>query len=229
MENKKLEKDELLQLFDACVKSAYSLWAVAIENLKSEDTKYISLGLSELAMEELGKSYTCLSYYCLAGKRGVWKQFWTDWKNHTVKAHRAFFYEFFSLHRYQIDGYEKYVPSLRKIIPLEKEVSFYVDFNYNKKLVLKPWQEIDVTEIANRVLSVVGPINTAMKVQTLIEKNNDENYILGISKYAFNTITSEMFQQDVEKVIAQMKNGIVEHDRALNDIWNMFNTENKND
>jgi hypothetical protein len=72
---------------------------------------------------------------------------------------------------------------------------------------------------------VVGPLNVAFKVKKMIEENKDEDYRMAVSNYALQTITSNMYQQDVEKVLRQMKNGISEYDRALNDIWNLFNPE----
>ncbi|WP_446725140.1 AbiV family abortive infection protein [Mucilaginibacter sp. SJ] len=55
----------------------------------------MGLGIAELALEELGKSYTLLAYHSKAFTITDWKRFWKDWKSHEVKASRGFFYEFF--------------------------------------------------------------------------------------------------------------------------------------
>lgn len=227
MKNKMLTKEQLLNLFTASIENAFSLFSIATDNENKENTRHISLGLAELALEELGKSYTCLSHYCLAEQKEkeIWIAFWTDWKNHTVKAHRAFFYEFFSLLRFEIKDYANFFPTIRKSIPVEKEVSFYVDFDFKKNEIIKPFKAINIDELFHRVSSVIGPLDAALKVNKIIEENKDEDYRRAVSNYALQTITSNMYQQDVETVLRQMKNGISEYDRALNDIWNLFNPE----
>jgi AbiV family abortive infection protein len=226
MKNKTLTKEQVLSLFMASIENGFSLATVAIDNIPKKNNMHISLGLAELALEELGKSYTCLSYYCLTEqKEEIWADFWKDWKNHTVKAHRAFFYEFFSLFRIEIKDSGKLFPTIRESIPVEKEVSFYVDFDFKKNEIVQPFKAINTDELFYRVSSVVGPLNVAFKVKKMIEENKDEDYRMAVSNYALQTITSNMYQQDVEKVLRQMKNGISEYDRALNDIWNLFNPE----
>jgi hypothetical protein len=57
-----LKKDELKTLFNGLVDNAKLLFdAVRELSLKYEKKKIQSLGLAELALEELGKSYTCLA------------------------------------------------------------------------------------------------------------------------------------------------------------------------
>jgi hypothetical protein len=52
---------DLEKLFDATIKNAGSLTSSVI-SLIHTDQKQIALGLAELALEELGKSFTCLAY-----------------------------------------------------------------------------------------------------------------------------------------------------------------------
>ena len=219
-----LKQIEILDLFISSIDNAYSLFTMAQNNSKAEETAHISLGLAELALEEIGKSYTCLAYYCLAEKDGDhWSEFWKDWKNHKVKAYRAFFYEFFSLLRIQIKDSEDTFPTKRNSIPEEKEISFYVDYDCNTNKVIVPRSEIEYHEMLIRITSVFGPLNAALTVKDLLLLNTANNYRLAISRYALNTITSDMYQQDVNNIIERMKNGDVDYDRALNDIYNMYN------
>lgn len=224
MKKRGLSKEQLLAIFTACIENALSLWTLAIENIKNEKTRHISLGLSELALEELGKSYTCLSYYCLTYAEEMWPTFWKDWKNHIVKAHRAFFYEFFSLLRLETKDSVKFVPTGRGSIPTEKEVSFYVDFDYLQQRIIIPISAMDNDELVHRVSSVMGPLNAALQVNKMMKENEDDDYRNAISNYALHTITSNMYTQDVQNVISKMKKGIPAYDKALDDIWILFNS-----
>jgi AbiV family abortive infection protein len=224
-----LKQNELILLFDASINNALQLFNSATVIFKENDIKHISLGLAELALEELGKSYTCLAYYSFGGiddrdSVAIWKNFWKDWKNHTVKAHRAFFYEFFCLWRIEIEDSSKFAPTSRKTIPTEKEISFYIDFDMNDRKIINPFQNIDVNETVNRVTSVIGPLNAALAVQKLIRDNNNE-YTTAISDYALITITENVYQQDVEAVLAKMKKNLRNYDKALYDIHELFTTK----
>jgi AbiV family abortive infection protein len=223
MKNNMLTKKQLIDLFNASIENAMALFDIAFDNYQKEKTAHISLGLSELSLEELGKSYTCLSYLCLGGIPGnYWVDFWKDWKDHNTKAYRAFFYEFFSLLRVEIEGLKGYFPTKRERLPLEKEISFYVDFDNKRNRVVTPFQEIEKMEIYNRVSSLIGPMNSAQKVKDLIANNDNSEYQLAISKYALLTLTSNMYKQNVEEVLSTLKNGNKENDKALSDIWKMF-------
>lgn len=226
MKNTVLTKNELLGLFDSSITNAKALFDIAFANYQKDETAHISLGLCELALEELGKSYTCLAYYCLSEKQGNhWVDFWKDWKDHKTKAHRAFFYEFFCLVRLEITGLVGYHPTKRESIQLEKEISFYVDFDHRSRKVLIPLAEIDKMEIYNRIGSLIGPFNSAYKVRDLINLNKQIDYRMAISNYSLMTLTTNMYQQNVKEVLDSLKNSKIDYDRALNDIWIMFNPE----
>ncbi len=59
-----LKREELFELFCSAVDNAYYLYKTASEtSFHLENKKFPSLGLAELALEELGKSYSCLAMY----------------------------------------------------------------------------------------------------------------------------------------------------------------------
>lgn len=227
MKNCQITKSELLDLFYASNKNANSLLSVALTNAFNENSGQISLGLAELALEELGKSFTCLSYYFQSDEDADWVDFWKAWKNHTIKAYRAFLYEFFSLLRMELPQTAVNGITKRAKIPLEKEVSFYVDFDCKTKKILQPFMEIDKTEIVSRVSSVIGPLNTVGLLEKLIKKNSSEIYLNAISRYAHIVMSTEIYQQDVEFLLPTLKNGVLENDMAIDDIWMMFSGKNK--
>ena len=139
----KLKKEELLELFNSAVDNSFYLYECSQKILFELDkNKYPSLGLAELSLEELGKSFTCLAYYSNVQNLDNWKEFWSEWKNHDLKAHRAFFYEFFSLFRIELE-YENEkdtldFPSVRRKFSKEKEASFYVDIDKGNRKIHKP-------------------------------------------------------------------------------------------
>lgn len=221
-----LSKINLIDLFNASLNSAESLFDAALSIVKQDDIAHVSLGLAELSLEELGKSYTCLAYYHFGGQKSiVWKDFWKDWKNHEMKAHRAYFYEFFCLIRMEIVGDKIKGPSYRDRIPHEKEISFYVDFDHGKQTVIVPSKEVKILESHRRISSLIGPLNAAYRVCELIENNKHKDYLDAISMYAYTTISSDMYQQDVKATLENLKNGNSMFDKALNDIWSLFNPE----
>lgn len=217
---KRISKTEIEDLFLASIENANSLLDIAIKNLESSNS-HISLGLSEIALEEIGKSYTCLAYYSVSEVVDDWSTFWNEWRSHVVKAHRAFLYEFFCLVRMEIENSDKYIPSKRSLIPHEKEASFYVDFDETTRKAIIPSIEVEKEEIFNRVASVIGPLNAAMLVREKF-KNKPEDYKRAFSEYAWFTLTHDIYQQDVLKVLKHVKNGNKDFDTAINDIIEMF-------
>ena len=119
-----LTRQEILELFCSSVDNAYYLYQTASETaLHLKNKKYPSLGLAELALEELGKSYSCLAMYSKADTTKDWTAFWKEWRQHDLKAHRAFFYEFFCLTRIEIEfaDTELKFPTIRQSFSKEKE------------------------------------------------------------------------------------------------------------
>lgn len=219
-----LTSSEAEALFYASVENATSLYEVAIANLGTEQ-RHISLGLAEIALEELGKSFTCLSIYSIDRQNYDWNDFWKVWKNHKTKSYRAFFYEFFCLFRIELPEFDSTnFPSKRKIIPHEKEVSFYVDFNEQSRIPVKPFTEIEYIEIANRVCSVAGPLSAALNIIERFKNNSDE-YRNAFSDYARYILEHNVYQQDVFNILDLLKNDKPEYNRGLNAIYIMFNNE----
>jgi AbiV family abortive infection protein len=226
----KLKKEELLELFNSSVDNAFFMYKCSKKILlELEKNKYPSLGLAELALEELGKSFTCLAYYSKAQSLDDWKDFWKDWKNHDLKAHRAFFYEFFSLLRLEME-YENEddaleFPSVKGNFSKEKEASFYVDIDKGNRKIHKPENEISDEECIRRVTSLLGLFNAAFFIQDWFKENSNEDFRNAISDYAFRTISTEMYQQDVLNVLKEMENENAEYNKGLGKIKSIFKPE----
>jgi AbiV family abortive infection protein len=71
------------------------------------ETPSACLALAELAQEELGKSLSILAAASFSSESSDWPWFWSGWRNHTLKAHRAFLYELISpvrIEGHSVDG-----------------------------------------------------------------------------------------------------------------------------
>jgi AbiV family abortive infection protein len=174
----KLNQIEIVQLFSKAIDNAFSLFNAA-QHLMTDYSgkKHPSLGLAELSLEELGKSFTCLAYYSNAEKISDWKIFWKEWKDHNLKAHRAFFYEFFCLLRVELNSqiYKDSFPSIRDSISREKEHSFYVDIYKSNRKIYIPELEVTDDECSNRLLSLLGLLNSAFHVRDwMISEESDQ-------------------------------------------------------
>ena len=103
-------------------------------------------------------------------------------------------------------------------------MSFYVDINKENRNIHKPEKEISDLECIRRVTSLLGLFNAAFYVRDWMLENNNEDFRNAISDYAFQTISTEIYQQDVNNVLQQMKKGNEQYDSGLNKISELFNS-----
>lgn len=227
----KLKKNELKALFNASIDNSNAIFEAANElAIKYTKKKFPSLGLAELSLEELGKSYSCLAYYSKADQITDWKSFWKEWKDHDIKAHRAFFFEFFCLLRINIDDemFET-LPSPRGKFSKEKELSFYVDIDKSNRQIHIPSDEISDKECLFRCASLLGLLNSALHIKDWMNSEKSENFKNAISDYAYLTLTTNMYQQDVKKVLDAMQTSDADYNSGLKAIWGLFNPDNYKD
>jgi AbiV family abortive infection protein len=225
-----LTKNEILTLFNATVDNCKELFNTA-HNIafKYEGKKYVSLGIAELALEELGKSYSLLAYYSRPEKEVDWKQFWKDWRAHDVKAARSFYYEFFCTVRLVISDPEN--PMFDRVIPrgrfsVEKELAFYVDIDKGSRAIHIPERDISDLEVMNRVTSLTGLLNPALYIKDWLNSDQSNSFKNAISDYAYITLTEDVYQQDVRDILDHLQtNKDADYDHALEEIWNLFNPD----
>ncbi|RFZ89917.1 AbiV family abortive infection protein [Mucilaginibacter conchicola] len=225
-----LSQTEILKLFNASVENSFEMFQSALHTVsKYEGKKYVSLGIAELALEELGKSYTLLSHYSKARKNVDWNQFWKDWRNHDLKASRGFFYEFFCTLRVEIRNPSDKI--LDNVIPrgkfsIEKELAFYVDIDRSTKKIHRPFKDISDEESFNRVLSLVGLLNPALRIKDWLNSTEPNSFKDALSDYANVTLTENVYQQDVQMIISRLKGSDEDYNRALDEVWGMFKSDN---
>lgn len=224
-----LKKEEILSLYNATTENCYELFKAALHMAtKYDGKKYVSLGIAELALEELGKSYSLLAQYSKAHTISDWKQFWKDWRAHDVKAARGFFYEFFCTIRVEIT--DPIDPILSEIIPrgkfsVEKELAFYVDIDKNSRAIHVPEQNIRDEEAISQVFSLFGLLNPALKIKDWLNSEEPDAFKDAISDYAYVTLTEEVYQQDVPEILKSLKGSNQDYNRALDYIWILFNPD----
>lgn len=208
----KLTKVEIEDIFNASLSNANSLWGVALHNLQSKDA-HVSLGLAEIALEEIGKSYICLYYYSL---ENCWDDFWREFKDHRVKSNRAFFYEWFNLSRVEVSTNIKPYSTPRKFIHHEKEASFYVDFDLNRRKVLLPAVNVSRDEIVNRISTIFGLLCVAIAVGDKFQEGSD-HYKNAFSDYARLVIIERIYQKDILSTLEKIILGICERINSCTD------------
>lgn len=222
----KLTQKEVLELFCSSIENAHALYESARETIfHSEGRKFPGLGLAELALEELGKSYCCLAMYSKCKIVTTdWSPFWKDWKNHDLKAHRAFFYEFFCSTRVEIDfsRIELNFPSARSSFSGEKEAAFYVDIDRGNRKIHRPVVEISDEECMRRLVSLLGLFNSACYVRDWMTSSESKDFKNAISDYAFTTLNTEMYTQDSLNVLDSMKCGNQDYDKGLSKIRHLL-------
>jgi AbiV family abortive infection protein len=222
----KLKKNELLELFSASVDNAMCLFnAGQYLTTKYEGSIFPSLGLAELALEELGKSYLCLAYYSKVPRLQDWNAFWKEWRNHDLKAQRAYCYEFFCLLRVELDSqkFKDNFPTLRKKFSKEKEFSFYVDIDKSNRKIHVPKKEILDDECINRLFSLMGLLNATAYIEDWMRSENSEEFKNAISDYAYTVMTTKVFQQDAHEILKKMRSDNNEYNKGLGAIWELFN------
>lgn len=221
-----LTKAEILALYNATIDNSHELLKAAHHNIfKYEGKKFIGLGIAELALEELGKSFTLLAYYSKAHTINNWKPFWKDWRNHDTKAARGFFYEFFCTIRMEIKNPNETI--LNELIPrgrfsMEKELAFYVDIDKNSRVIHVPEQHVSDEEAINRVISLYGLLSPALFIKDWLNSTEPDSFKEAISDYAYVTLTEDVYQQDVPSILSALRNSDTDRDRALDEIWKMF-------
>jgi AbiV family abortive infection protein len=194
-----LKFEQLYEAYDKSLDNAMRLHGAGINLL--DEFPDISLGLFELGQEELGKSYTCLA--TMAVKRAeaeFWKVFWKEWKQHNLKAHRAFLYEWlnpFRLGAISSDGGRLSGLPFRREIAHEKEFSFYVNYDDKRKKFTNPFESVSRAESINRACALTGLIDTAIAVKETLDVGEKERNYRTFSIIPFRILAKFIYQQDV--------------------------------
>lgn len=180
-----------------------------------------ALSLAQLGQEELGKSLTLLAGAALPEDEEAWSWFWDGWRNHKLKAHRAYLYEIINPLRIEVpkpDGTIYAGEPLRQPISQEKESGLYVDFDLKRNVFIGPSKEIDQFTAFCRISTLLYLSSTADAIRRAVFSDNDSFRIVEIGNIALTICTEEVFQQDWPLIKEKIRNKSEHHKNLLNDL-----------
>ena len=207
-----ITRSELLHGYHKSVENAFELLQAAITLIESHPS--IALGLAEIGQEELGKSLTCLAAIALPQDAPSFRWFWKAWKDHRVKAYRAHLYELISPTRFEFidpDGCNHLKISERAHIPLEKEASFYVNYDLNGGSFLSPKDSVLGLEPYNRIIVLLSLAYTAFYVAAALEEGDSDFRQETFAHIALLICSSNIYQQDMPEVFRQLAMRSAQH------------------
>jgi AbiV family abortive infection protein len=160
-----LSFDQLKDGYEKTIVTAYRLLLAAMSLLG--EFPEVALGLAELGQEEIGKSLSILAAFPLARDQSGRKWFWSGWKDHRLKAYRAYLYELIyplRLLERKADGTASPIGGIRNKITDEKEWSFYVNFDEASQTFQSPEDSVKEKESTNRILTLLYLATTARSI-----------------------------------------------------------------
>jgi hypothetical protein len=87
-----------------------------------------------------------------------------------------------------------------------------------------PEKEIDSKERYYRIFSLIGVLNGALKVRSKFKESSSELFRQALSDHAYNFLTNDLYQQDVNSELEKMKNNNDDYNSGLNFIYDLFNS-----
>ncbi len=197
-----LNFEQMYMGYSKSIENSMELLDVALK--LSSDHPAIALGLSELGQEELGKSLSFLSSFYFLNHDPNWNWFWNAWRNHQLKAHRAFLYEFFSPLRIIIDPHGPLRMeglSVRNMIKQEKEAAFYVEYLPAEGIFVSPSDHIKFPEVANRSGTLLCLGATAQALKAALDEDEKERNYVTFSELAIRVCSERIRQQDMPNLM----------------------------
>jgi AbiV family abortive infection protein len=178
----------------------------------------VALGLAEIGQEELGKSLSLLAAFSLPRSGFDWSWLWSGWRNHQLKAHRAFLYELVSPVRIELGGPGARYSGLpvREKIQHEKEFSFYVNFDSKSGMFISPEATVNLREAAGRVFTLLYLAITAIATQEALNESDADFRLAAFSEIALRICSENIYQQDMPAIYAGFKNQSSRHEELLN-------------
>ena len=178
-----------------------------------------ALGLSQLGQEEIGKSLTILSAFRLGPND--WKWFWSSWKDHAVKANRAFLYELISPYRIELhgkNGKRLEGHTKRELMPKEKEAAFYVNYDRKQGKFVLPEEDVSQEEVMNRIMATSNLAQDAFVVYRALEAKEPEFRYNAFSEIAFRLCSEHLYPQDMPAIYDEFRKRSERHSSLIVDM-----------
>jgi AbiV family abortive infection protein len=212
--NRSLTQQQLMDGYGKAVSNGLRLLEASID--LTGEFPDVALGLAEIGQEEIGKSLSILAAFSLA--RNQWSWFWSAWKDHQLKAHRAFLYELISPLRLEIrtaDGIRSLGPPLRQKITHEKEFSFYVNFDPQLGQFVSPANAVAAIETHNRAATLLYLAVIAWHVRAALDEENLSFRHKAFSEIAFRICSERIDQQDMPEIFAEFESRSESHKQLM--------------
>lgn len=211
-----LTPDQLTDGYGKTISTAFRLLQAAMT--VTAEFPEVALGLAEIGQEETGKSLSFLAAFSPASDKSIWRWFWSAWKNHQLKAHRAFLYELISPVRIELGGpggLRKAGLPIRGKIQHEKEVSFYVNFDPKSGRFVSPETAVDRLEVFNRVFTLLYLAVTAWSVKAALDEEEPAFRYRAFSEIALRICSDKLYQQDMPAVFAEFEQRSIKHEALM--------------
>lgn len=219
-QNTSIPFEILVDGYEKSVDNGFELSKAGME-LYANGYRPASLGLSELGQEEIGKSLSLLAAFALPSD-DAWSWFWSAWKDHTIKAHRAFLYELINPMRIEIFNPQGVSVAaglpLRDKIALEKEAAFYVEYDGKTQTFISPVETVDHLEVFNRITTLATLAVTAWHVRNALTSDGAEFRLRAFGELAFRICTEEIYQQDMASIFESIAARSVAHSELIHDL-----------
>jgi AbiV family abortive infection protein len=215
--NRKLTQSQLMDGYGKAISNGLRLFEASVD--LTAEFPDVALGLAEVGQEEIGKSLSLLAAFSLAP--GQWKWSWSAWKNHQLKAHRAFLYELISPVRLEArtaDGVRSLGPPLRRKITHEKEFSFYVNFDPQSGEFVSPAKAIAAIETHNRAATLLYLTVTAWHVKAALDDEDPLFRYEAFSEIAFRICSERIYQQDMPEIFSEFESRSPKHQRLIESV-----------
>lgn len=159
-----------------------------------------ALALAQLGQEEIGKSLSLLAAGALPRAPESWAWLWDGWRDHQLKAHRAYLYEIFHPLRISIahpTGSSRYEggPLLDRL-SAEKEVGFYVDYDRALDTFVSPHEVVDEFAAVARISTLTYLCATADAIRRALSHDDYFYRFRTFATIAYRVCSEEVFQQD---------------------------------
>jgi len=197
--------ESLCDGYSLAVANAFELLTSSLQLI---DRPSVGLALAELGQEELGKSLSILAATSLSSDPANWSWFWSTWRNHVVKAHRAFLYELVNpvrLEAHSPDGTRLAGASFRASLPTEKDVGIYVAYDSQNEMFVAPSAAVGPIEAYHRATTLLYLGLTARAVLKALESRPDRTWYRLFGEVAFRICSEELYQQQMPQVFAEFR------------------------
>jgi AbiV family abortive infection protein len=185
----------------------------------------VALGLAQIGQEEVGKSLSILAAIGLRPIPAAWENFWREWRNHQIKAHRAYLYEILNPQRLEVwgrDGVRHDGGPLRATISEEKEASFYVNYDEVRGEFVAPASAVDTIDASSRLATLGYLALTASAVHDALVGDQAEFRFTAFSEVAFRLCTERIYQQDGTAILGEFANRSPQHAALIRDLRASF-------